>query len=315
MSFGVELKMPGGDQGQKTRAWLSLTAVLFPSVQDALDKQASLDFVRLRRDLETWRSFFTPDDKRRSQWEAAGRLLWCAEHALQVSGVDRGQMNQLLGNHHSPFITEHAGWVWNCTCLLKKLHVQETSVSVPVALSDENNSSLKAVGTIAKLVLDVLRPGTGQLFHHPEDSISASTSDDFSVSMQNAWLSARTLCQANEANLCDGRWRVLWNGQRVSEISGPSASGAATLGWYHSLNGTSYDRRVIVLAQVSKEGVFTEVTGVETKVRALAKAVAAGSWIDTVVVAGQRNEDDAVATLGLFGMSYVKVRNVNASRT
>ena len=318
MNLCLNLKMPDGDLGQKRQAWSELQATLFRNMRNALATRAPLDFDVLRSDLETWKPFFTPGDKRRSQWEAAARVLWCAEHAHLISGVDRNQMDHVLSTGGNHFGNEHAGWVWNCTCLLKGLKSLERSGSVPVALMDANNKSLKPVGTIAKLVLDVLRPGTGQLFHHPEDSIKALIADDFSASMQDAWLTARSqLDTTNDVDHCDGRWRVLWrNEQSLSDISGPSAGGAATSGWYHLLNGNSkYDVGVIVLFQVSKEGEFLEVSGIEAKVRAIVQANKSGNRFDKIVVASERNRQDALMILDSPETSHIGVIDINAIET
>lgn len=315
MSFYPDLRTPGSlamPDGDKAEVWLSITGTLFGSVQAALAGGQSLDFGGLRTALETWQSFCTSSDGHRSQWEAAHRLLWCAEHCQTVPEIDRDQMARLVNQDSDQNINNHAGWIWNCTSLLQGLRTNEASISVPIALSDENSESLKATGTVAKLVLDILRPGTGQLFHHPADSIAASTSDDFSSSMHDAWVAARSqLDDDGEANHCDGRWRVLLrDGQPVSEISGPSASGAATAGWDHLCNGRIYDDGVIVLLQVNSKGELSEVSGVEAKVRAVTRANRMGGRIDTIVVAGERNEHSANHALETLKISNILVVNI-----
>lgn len=319
MSFCLDLKtpaslrMPDGTRSERTDVWLSLIPTLFQSVQAALDSRESFDFAGLRCAFETWQSFFGPNDIKRSQWEAAGRLLWCAEHAHLVSGVAPDQMAHLFNNSPEQINNNHAGWIWNCTCLLKRLKGSEVSVSIPVALSDENPM---APGTVASLVLDLLKPGTGQIFHHPADSIVASTSDDFSDSMLEAWSAARhQLADKSNANNCDGRWRLRFcEGHPVPRITGPSAGGAATAGWYHLRNGTIYDEGVIVLLQVSR-GMLLEVSGIEAKVRAVTRANKTGHRIDTIVVAGEKNKYLANLTLEKLEISNIRVININARST
>ena len=297
--------------------WLDLTPKLFPFVKAALGKHDSSFFNALRHDIDTWELFVRSKDEHRRQWEASRRLLWCAEHASTISKLDLNELEHALSSikEGTPdYIKENKGWVWDCSRILLGMHTQEFSANVPIALSGENNESLNATGKLARLVLEVLKPGTGQIFHHPEDSIKALTSVDFEDSMQDGWMAAKGLLEGEGVKVSyNGRWRLLLQDKKPVLVSGRSAGGAAALGWFHVLKGTVYDEGVIVLAQVNRKAVFEGVGGVPAKVRAIVENTDVGRHIDKIVVASKVNEDDAKAALESLGRSDIKVENLDAN--
>lgn len=303
--------------GEKLCEWLDLTHKLFPFVKATLGTQKSTFFVGLRRDLETWESFVKSADERHRQWEAARRLLWCAEYASTISKVDANDLEHALSTIKGgapDFIKGHEEWVWDCSRILRGTYSLEPLANVPVALSSDHNESLIAIGQLARLVLQVLRPGTGRIFHHPEDSIKALTSVDFEDSMEAAWAAAKGLLEREERKVsCNGHWRILLRDEKPAPVSGRSASGAAALGWYHRLKGTVYDEGVIVLAQVNRKAVFEGVGGVPAKVRAIVENTDVGRRIDKIVVVSKVNEDDANAALESLSRSDIKVENLDAN--
>jgi hypothetical protein len=239
-----------------------------------------------------------------------------------------------------------------CARLLKKLPIDYSIVHIPVALSDE----IQSAGTLATLVLAVATPGDGQVFHHPADAaLRTYAHEDFVDAMQVAWIAAKELARkAKERALakamtekeavakgtaaeraskekekdyretgaglvCDGYWRLVQGKQPVREVRGRSASGAAALGWYHLLNGTTPDADVIVLAQITRASaslghmhlsLLEEVGGVPAKV----EAIATDGHYDTIVVAGSKNQGEAEDTLKQRGqLGVIRVVNLAAS--
>ena len=161
----MHLTMPAKKRlDEKLREWLNLTPELFPFVKAALGKHDSSFFRDLRRELDTWELFVKSTDERRRQWEAARRLLWCAEHVSTISTLDLNELEHALSamkDETPDFIKEFeewVGWVWDCSRILRGTHTQEFSANIPIALSGDNNQSLNATGTLARLVLEVFLP-------------------------------------------------------------------------------------------------------------------------------------------------------------
>ena len=93
-----------------------------------------------------------------------------------------------------------------------------------MALCDE---LFREQGIVVALVLDALRPGGGQVFHHPEySSLRSFAHEDLEVSMQEAWDAARELAREEDADMLrDGRWRLMIGDRPVKEVTGQSVSG------------------------------------------------------------------------------------------
>lgn len=304
----IDLKMPEGDFLKRDKHWKSLTDDLFSYLQDALAKGAPPDFDALRRDLETWKPFIAFDDEGQGlyQWHAAHRLLWCAERATSISSPNWDQIDRLFkALADTPeLIKGQEGWALDCIRVLRNVHAPVRSLRMPIALSDE---LLQSKGSLATLIVETLQPGGGQVFHHPGDALTTYPRDDFIDSMQDAWEAAKALA-GKEDDAFDGRWRLLLKDQPIEEIRGRSAGGAATLGWYHALRGTVPDERVIVLAEVNRNGELTGVDGVPAKVR----AIAADGRFDKIAVASDENRREAEDTLGREGKeSLIRVKNLH----
>jgi hypothetical protein len=301
---------------EKLCEWLDLTHKLYPFVKATLGTQKSTFFVGLRRDLETWESFAKSADESHRQWEAARRLLWCAEYASTISKVEANDFEHALSTikRGAPdFIKGHEEWVWDCSRILRGTYSLDPPANVPVALSSDHNESLIDRGQLAKLILQVLRPGTGRIFQHPEDSIKALTSVDFEDSMEDAWAAAKGLLERKGIKVsCNGHWRILLRDEKPAPVSGRSASGAAALGWYHKLKGTVYDEGVLVLARVNLEGALEGVGGVPAKVKAINENTVIGRRIDKIIVASKVNEEEAKVALESAQRPDIKVENLNA---
>lgn len=311
----MDLRIPSGGWIEKDEAWESLIARLFSFLQEVLAQGVPLDFNALDSDLATWEPFIEFNDKgrdkRSTQWHAARRLLWCAKQASSIAKLDWDEIHRVIFTMADTpeFIKGHEGWALDCMRVLRRASVDQRSSRVSVALSDE---LLQDSGSLATLVLDILKPGGGQVFHHPEDSLKSYPYPDFDKAMQDAWAAAKELARKEGTDvLFDGRWRLLDNdGRPVKEVCGRSASGAAARGWYHALRGTVPDEGVIVLAQVDITGVLQGVSGVPAKV----KTIVEDGHIDTIVVASQENRAEAEATLRTLGkLGPIRVVNLDAS--
>ncbi|MFQ5857640.1 MAG: hypothetical protein ACE5LU_18700 [Anaerolineae bacterium] len=308
----MNLKMPDGGWYPQARRWKSLTARLFSSLQDALARGVALDFDGLHSDLETWEPFIFNNykkvgrDKRLHQWQAVHSLLWGAERAASISSPNWDKMDRIFkALAGTPdLIKGQEGWALDCIRVLRNVHAPVRSLRMPIALSDE---LLQSKGSLATLIVETLQPGGGQVFHHPADALTTYLRDDFIDSMQDAWEAAKALA-GKEDDAFDGRWRLLLKDQPIEEIRGRSAGGAAALGWYHALRGTVPDERVIVLAEVNRNGELTGVEGVPAKVR----AIAADGRFDKIAVASDENRREAEDTLGREGKeSLIRVKNLH----
>jgi hypothetical protein len=148
-------------------------------------------------------------------------------------------------------------------------------------------------------VLELVKPGGGQVFHHPaDDALRTYAHPDFVQAMQEAWEAARTSARKDTENesretdtgaVFDGHWRLIQGDQPVREVRGNSASGAAVLGWYHLFRGTIPDIGMIVLAAIAPNLRLEKVGGVPAKV----EAIAADDRFDTIVVASKKNVEEA----------------------
>jgi hypothetical protein len=272
-----------------------------------------LDFKALHCGLESWEPFIEFEnqerDKRRSQWYAARRLLWCAEQATRISEPAWDQIDRVLRTIASSteIIKGQEGWALDCIRVLRQKDAPRRSLPIPVALSDE---LLRDRGVLATLVLDVVEPGGGQVFQHPKEAVRTYPQADFEQSMQDAWTAAKELAQKGGAQvLFDARWRLQLNEEPVLEVSGRSASGAAARGWWFALTGKVPDEGVIALAQVRADGLLEGVDGVPAKVKAIADDPE--ERFDTIVVASDENQREAEAALRECGKAgAIRVVNI-----
>lgn len=315
------------DWKQSAKVWRDLAQTLCVSVQEALSTKQTLDFTVLNQSLATWEPLAQVNAKLKDQWLVARRLLWCAERVAQLTQREWDQIDRLsLPLANTPdFIKGHEGWVLACARHLKRMLVDQPVLHIPVALSDE----LQSAGTLATLVLELVKPGGGQVFHHPaEDALRTYAHPDFVQAMQEAWEAAKMLAaRDNEENtrgtkeevVCDGHWRLLQGDQPVREVRGGSASGAAALGWHHLLNGTVPDPGVIVLAQIARDlhapgqtsrFMLEKVGSVPAKV----EKIAYDGRFDTIVVADDENYGQAETALKQKG-KLGPIRMVNLNNT
>jgi hypothetical protein len=243
-------------------------------------------------------------------------LLLCAEQAElypDLYSTDIDLVRFKLANLPD-FVQSDKSWSWGCIRTFLDAPIHSRPVQVPAALWNKD----KDAGFLVFLVLEVLTGG-GEVFPHPADLFTTRFLPTFSNSIRLAWVAAQTMVQGHpeesqeqqRARSCyDGRWRVLGDRKRFSNptpISGSSAGGAATWGWYFALQNKIPDAGVIVLAEVrspsSAAGQYTlaEVTGVSAKVKAIVKAnrttPSGATRIDTIVVASDANFDEAEETL------------------
>jgi len=203
-------------------------------------------------------------------------------------------------------------WAWDVTrALLGAERHMVFSCEVTVA------ATAGGEGDLHTLTLEVLEPGSGEVFHAPGDVFYTDADDDFLASMQEAWSGALSMAQAQGSarRTWDGRWSLRQGRERgsapLSVANGRSASGAAARGWWYALMRQMPDEGVIVIAQV--DGVDTNgvmwLKGVDDRgVVVKTRAIAQDPRFDTIVVASQQDEDAAVRALG--SATHVCVKNL-----
>lgn len=301
----MNLTMPKDGWDALDEAWDHLTQHLFTFLRQELAAGHWLDFRGLRDDLETWQPFMEQFDgderaqqRRHHQWWTARRMLWCAEQAAQAETSDYDQINRLLLAIADvpPFIADHKAWAFDCIRSLRDADPPFRTVSVPVALADDRPSD---TGIVCTLVLDVLHPGGGQVFQHPQDALTTSIAADFHTSMTDAWEQAKAHARKEGVTEpYDGHWRLLFENYPLKEATGRSASGAAARGWYFALTGKIPDKGLILLAQVDERDSqrLTIVDGIRAKVKAIAEDDK--FQINTIVVTSHENRDEAHDALG-----------------
>jgi hypothetical protein len=307
----MDLGMPAGNWMERAAAWKSLTDRLFTSLRGDMAAQRAFNIAQLRRELETWEPFIKFSDeqreKRLDQWETARCLLVCTKLAINLPReLNSTELDPVVCalDVTPEFIKSREGWAFDCVSILyearglRQLRPPTRSLHVPLALSDE---LLQDKGSLATIVLDVLQPGAGRVFHHPAYSSLISYADpDFEESMQDAWDAAKDRLRKDGVNvpLCDGRWRLVLEERPVPAIRGRSASGAAAWGWWFALQERKVpDKEIIVLAEINKDGDLKEVGGLFAKTNAIAE----DGRFDTIVVASEKNRLEAEKTLRKLG--------------
>lgn len=305
-SQGV-LKLPpySGKWASDALVWEDWAQRLFRELRDAfrLERPLTAELEELRCGLEDWEGITRTGttlkrEKYRRQWEIAHRLLACAEQAAATppdtrTSVDRAclTLGEVLAE-----LRGHEAWALDCIRLLRNEDAARPPVRVSVAFSDE---LLQKTSTIATLVLDLLRPGGGQVFQHPADTLLTYPHASFLKSIEHAWAAAKKLgWEGGPEALPDGRWRLLRSDEQpFAAIKGRSASGAAARGWWLALQGKVPDEGVIVLTEIERDGLLKPVGGIEAKV----KAIAEDRRFDTIVVASDDNQREAESTLRDLG--------------
>lgn len=186
-------------------------------------------------------------------------------------------------------------WAWDVTrALLDKPRHIVRSCEIPVAGTKD------ADGFLATLVLEVLEPGCGEVFHAPQDAFHTRPDEAFAAAMWDAWRGAcqRAMARGVTVHTRDGRWRLLQMHTPILEANDRSASGAAARGWWFALRNKVPDKGVLVLAQVDPADP-TRLKGVN-KVYEKTQAIAADQrkHVDTIVIATAANREEAEDALG-----------------
>ena len=174
-------------------------------------------------------------------------------------------------------------------------------------------------GRVDTLRADVMPGGVGRLSRHPVDAAEGSPTDAlFEESMRIAWQAAQEASEQRAAY--DARYRLLegplaehdagetaTNRAPVPSPTGASAAGAAARAWCYLLRGRKAvpDPGVVVMAGIARDGdgpfELTEVEHIDRKVAAVAEVNRArareGPWLDTIVVASERNGRQAEEAL------------------
>ncbi len=226
-----------------------------------------------------------------TRWNTVRALVWCAEHAvlLQENPVMEIDSASLAVRGFPSFLKGREEWAW--ITIRSFLDLPRRPVRVPVVGWDPKGET---GGILRTLVLEVFERGAGHIAHHPAQVFETSSDDDFRESIKNAWRAARFLVQQQMGTtLYDGRWQLLEKDAFAQHANGPSAGGAAALGFYHALRNTVPDDGLIVTAAVQPTGELEEVDGIPAKVRAIANA----GCFDTIVVAGEDNKTEAEKVL------------------
>jgi HEAT repeat protein len=241
--------------------------------------------------MEEWRSFAEYRQEERRRWEAAYKLVRCAEQAASYrgafgDGLDRGTV---LPPHSSAASYEEGTSRLYVNTFINPSPIR--SVQLPIAGWSLTGGG-EGVGFTATLILELL-PGNGYVAQHPADLFSTVADELFREAIEAAWTAAKAHAREPDVTPYDGRWRVVQDGYPLVTANGSSAGAAAALGWLHALDSTAIDEGMIVLAQVDKSGKFREVDGVREKV----SAVVESRDFDTILVAGDKNRYEALQAL------------------
>ncbi|HVS38577.1 MAG TPA: hypothetical protein VMS17_23680 [Gemmataceae bacterium] len=285
-------------------AWQQLTAddALYRRLVQAVHGHGC-DWRRLRLQTVAWAVHVEHAEvgRLRPQWMALRRLLWCAE---QAATVGRPPLFVDLPD----YLRGHESWAWGCIRSFLRPAVRAT-VTVPVPLLDRDPRT----AFVARLQLEVLEDGRGEVFPHPADAFASEYDPVFVESLRDAWTAACGLVrrESGGADGCDGRFRLLRDGRPVADVSGPSAGGAAVRGWRLALCGKTLHDHAVVLARLRTDPAVPErfrlagVGGVRPKTKA---AVEEGACA-VIVAPTKEDKREAGAVLKELGRGRrVRVR-------
>lgn len=276
-------------------AWERITRG--PTLYEELEAAGTdTDWSCLLDELEAWRRFFAMQTDARAQaarsseLRVAQAMTWCAARARLEPDEDHAMDDlpaELAGN---PELIR--GWFQTF-----RPGDRPYQVRVPVVLVDEGTGR----GRVATLQLEVLCGPCDAVFRHPIDAftdapIHSSSAPprlphpcpSFAAALRDAWDAASSATRRSRSDTGPnrGRWRLLTTeDEPIQVVHGGSVGGAAMRGWFHALNGTVADPRVVVLASIGSDG---RLSGVDS-VRAKTHAVAGSKVADTIVVATKRN--------------------------
>ncbi len=278
--------------------WEKLTSgdTLFTTLSQAAKRRSLGRAAQLAEELEEARETLH-DARFETKWNTVRALVWCAERAVALHEHPVTELDSavLAVGGFPSFLKSREDWAW--ITVRSFLEPPRRSVRVPVVGWDPTG---EAGGSLRTLVLEVFERGAGHLASHPATVFETASDDDFRASMSNAWDAARLLPPRQHqpgTTLYDGRWQLLENQAFARQANGPSAGGAAALGFYHALRNTVPDEALIVTAEVQPTGELKEVDGIAAKVKAIANA----GRFDTIVVAGEKNKTDAKRVLDELG--------------
>ncbi|MGH8549921.1 MAG: hypothetical protein ACRERU_15210 [Methylococcales bacterium] len=267
----------------------------------------------------------------RSRWDRLFALVWSGHQLINSNTTDCiintevrwTDVKNKLDNGFPPesnfaFFTTDCLWYWQ-GYLGQRLKSVEgfrlvcertRPVTVPIAVEHPESGS----PSLAYLELEVAcLPSEGKqnkstvdlvAGRHPEDFQGLFVDNNFFESMECAFRAALQCAGTNEHT--DGfayrGWWKLHVQPGLDQVSGRSASGAAALGWYHALQKTVPDGRILVLSAISREnsenGALEYVDGIEKKVLGLGNGSTFRANdseiipIDTIVVASHKNEEE-----------------------
>ncbi len=236
---------------------------------------------------ENWRPFIESRTEKQEQLTIAQRLTWCALHSREFK--TRAAFD--VSSDKPDFICKDEEDSWRFILAFRS----GEKLQIPFACVVDTD------GAICHFELKLCRGGTGNVYHHPDNPFRITScekdnliEDNFIDAVETAWRAARR--HVDNCNV-DGCWRII--DPPAKPLGGPSAGGAAALGWLHLLRGTKPDTRVIVIAAIDTGGKLQKVGGVEAKTRAVAAANARNkdsvhSFFDKIIVAAPENRDAAV---------------------
>lgn len=302
--------------------WTRLTQSLLRTLVDALDAgPEESDWDRWTHSLERWDRY--PEVNRR-QLAAAQWCVWCARQALRpvaldgalaalrnspVDGAPRLPPPESLGEGGS---SNGASWIRSTVAWFHEQRAKPRdtteraslprSVRIPVALFDETRDKGER-GYLATLIVEVVDRGGWFVARHPEDVFVPEPAADFCLALDDAFDGACRLVEPDSDRQRGARWRLQdrRTSKPVPRPAGRSASGAASLAFWHALHDpVKYPDALLVLAQVSKadHAVLESVAEIEEKAGAVREHKASASEsaadaIDTIVVATAEDQKAA----------------------
>ncbi|MGE0821747.1 MAG: HEAT repeat domain-containing protein [Candidatus Binatia bacterium] len=218
--------------------------------------------------------------------------------SVAVDAIDR--VFRFLAEGKSSCTSAHLlSWTWDVTRELLE-HPRHVVHRCDIPVAGVNGDR----GFLATLVLEVVEPGCGAVFHDPQDAFRTNADDEFVSSMVDTW---QVPCAKMNVNNRDGRWRLLhdWHPEAqvrerlstAAEANGRSASGAGLYGWYHALTGTRPDDRLVVVMQAGQDGQLEGVDGEGVFAKTKAIVTEPNGHFDTIVVATEDNAAKVEAAL------------------
>ena len=272
--------------------------------------------LRWHAELDRWEErdpAFQSDRLREHQLNTARRILWCAKCAWTLEGRCPVHRRDIVGAPSFGLFfwqgdRDDEAWAFSHVHDLCA-QARRPEAIVKVAVYDHLNED----AGLALLTTDIVDAGEGEVVRHPMDAFAAPPGEHFQTSMWDAL----TYAVQTSGGLMPPRhvrWRLSWiearrrtrpDAEQLAETEGRSASGAASHALWHLLQEPkgSPSPGVIVFAQVSRHdrGRWDGVMNVPAKTSAVlahnARCRSAAEYIDTIVVATERNKDEALEVI------------------